>query len=64
MRFLMRKYTQQCQNGIFEKKTFRATMNPNQLYGSPLYVMYTLKYGKSPYVDAHKHTLQPLTRWI
>ena len=61
MRLLMRnclQYTQQCQNGIFEKRVGQQWY-PNQLHGSSLNIMYTLKCGEFPNTNRHKHALQP-----
>ena len=63
MRFLIincLKYTQQCW----------VTVYTNQLYGSPLNIMCTLKDGESPNTKGHTHTqthtkiYNPASSWI
>ena len=42
----------------FLRKRVGQQRYPNQLYGSPLYIMYTLKYRDSVITDADKHALR------
>ena len=62
MRFLMRnsiKYSQQCQNGIFEQNMSCNNGTLTNYMDLPLYIIYTLKYRDSPITDADKHALRP-----
>ena len=43
----------------FLRKRVGQQRYPNQLYGSPPYIMYTLKYRDSLITDADKHALRP-----
>ena len=43
----------------FLRKRVGQQRYPTQLYGSPLYIMYTLKYRDSLITDADKHALRP-----
>ena len=43
----------------FWRKRVGQQRYPTQLYGSPLYIMYTLKYRDSLITDADKHALRP-----